>query len=472
MLNKYIASILLLNILLIAACSRAVAPDVERGSMYQFRDGYPELRVSTIGLLDIDDTGYINIAADVVYGSLIYRNLEGKAFANVVIETRVVGVDNPDFSKTEQTSLQIENQDQSILSRQNTFAFEQDVEVPPGEYEITVTLFDQTSGKSTVRNSTAFIPDPENPVTNLTAIRLLGKNNLSADGRFMPITTYDVTSRVDSLKFVFQVTNNRMQDPLTIRTRLIRYESDDTPARDMHLNNYTASSIQYKGVDYTRAEIIEETRRILDQEGSVLIEYQYEFLPSGNYRFEATTEGGGIEPLFKGRDFSVKPENYPSIQSPYELAAPLAYLMDRREYESLMSIEDPDEMKEAIDRFWLTNVGSINRARRVISMYYERVEEANKQFSSFKEGWKTDMGMIYILFGPPWYIDQQLNLVMWSYAFDRSDPRYNFIFEQPRIRNDFFPFTNYLLERNQNLYQIQYQQVQLWLSGEIVNRNI
>ncbi|MGM0506493.1 MAG: GWxTD domain-containing protein, partial [Bacteroidota bacterium] len=140
--------------------------------------------------------------------------------------------------------------------------------------------------------------------------------------------------------------------------------------------------------------------------------------------------------------------------------------------EKILAIEDPDSLKAEVDRFWLSNVGSQSQARQVISLYYERVEQANKQFTNFKEGWKTDMGMMYILFGPPWYVDTRLNEMLWSYAYDRSDPRYNFIFRRPRGVSEFFPFNNYLLQRDQSYFNIQYQQVERWLSGTILIRQL
>jgi hypothetical protein len=33
--------------------------------------------------------------------------------------------------------------------------------------------------------------------------------------------------------------------------------------------------------------------------------------------------------------------------------------------------------------------------------YYARVEFANKHFSHFMDGWKSDMGMVFIIFGTP-----------------------------------------------------------------------
>ena len=37
----------------------------------------------------------------------------------------------------------------------------------------------------------------------------------------------------------------------------------------------------------------------------------------------------------------------------------------------------------------------------LMNEYYKRVAFTVVQYSGFQDGWKTDMGMIYILFGPP-----------------------------------------------------------------------
>lgn len=62
--------------------------------------------------------------------------------------------------------------------------------------------------------------------------------------------------------------------------------------------------------------------------------------------------------------------------------------------------------------------------------YYSRVEYANMQFESHIDGWRTDMGMIYIRYGPPdeiqKYVDQyQTNYEIWYY--NRIDEYYTFI---------------------------------------------
>lgn len=477
MISRYrilMISVLLMTVsITLMSCSRTANPDISRGSSYLFIDGYPEIRATALGYLDENDEGEIRITADVVEGSLIYRNLEGVNRANIAIEINVRGTDEGStFTNSYRRNLIVENTQPTFVTTQDAFKFERLIDVPPGNYEIVISVLDQASGKESSRSVETFIPDPGNDIVNLTTVQLHAKDNDRNTEEFFPVTTYDVTADKDSIRFLVQVTNNRSEDPLTINSRLIRFRADTTAARPMSFTNYNPASIPYKGIDYSDFEIRESSRRVLEQPGSVMIQYNFPLPQRGNYRFEVYANRDGEEELFKARDFSVKSENYPTLKTPKELAEPLVYLMSDGDYEDLLSIQNPDSLKEAIDRFWLSNIRSTSRARNVISLYYERVEEANKQFSNFKEGWKTDSGMIYILFGPPWYVDTSLNTMQWSYSYDRYDSNYNFVFQRPKMRNEFYPFNNYLLNRHRSYFNLQYQQVELWLSGMILTRDM
>ncbi|MFH5832239.1 GWxTD domain-containing protein [Halalkalibaculum sp. DA384] len=471
---RSILSLLFLASILMMGCSQSMNPDIVRGSTYQYRGGFPEVRLSAIGLLDENDEPHISVAADIVYGSLVYKEVEDMQTANIALEVQILDqADTENIIDTERFTVTIEKEDPNITYSQEVFTFEKEIPVAPGDYQINLTVIDQNSGKHTTRSSNTFIPNPEDNISNLTNIRLLGKQVDEHQGAWLPITTYDVPGKVDSLKFVFQVTNNKSESPLTIDTELIRYDSDTSVARPMHYNNYSPSNISYKGIEYDEEEVIQSSRRVLTQPGSVLVEFFFPQQGRGNYRFEVTASGDEEEePLFKARDFSVKSTNYPSIKTAQEMLGPLHYLMNDDEYERLSAINDSDSLKAEIDRFWLSNIGNKNEARSVIEMFYSRVEEANKQFSNFKEGWKTDTGMIYILFGPPWYVETHLDVMTWSYAYDRSDPEYNYTFQRSKLKSRFYPFDNYLLRRHQGYFNIQYQQIQLWLTGQILTRSI
>lgn len=446
-------------------------PNIERGSDYVYREGYPDVRVSALGFLNVNNEAVIEITTDVGYGSLVYESVDGQEVAKLEIAIRVANSETGE-SENILREFTIESQVERFTIQQESFKFTEEVVVTPGEYNIAISVIDQSTGRETLRQTEAYIPNPGNPENNLTTVRLSAKDMDLINPEYIPVTTYDVSTKMDSLKFEFQVTNHDPESPLTIRAQLKQFPSDLDPAKAMAANNPPPSTIEYKGIDYRNFTIVDENIRRLEQTGSVLIEFRYPNFEKGNYRFEVETTTSDEETLFKARDFSVKGDHFPTLLTAKELAEPLVYLMSNDEYNELMSIQDPDSIKEYIDRFWLSNVGSLRKARTVISLYYERVESANKLFTNFKEGWKTDRGKIYILFGHPWYVDKMQNRLRWSYTFNTGDPMYNLYFERARAPNEFFPFQHYLLVRKSSFHNLEYRQKQLWITGAIIERKL
>ncbi|NJK87334.1 MAG: GWxTD domain-containing protein [Bacteroidales bacterium] len=90
--------------------------------------------------------------------------------------------------------------------------------------------------------------------------------------------------------------------------------------------------------------------------------------------------------------------SFPHIRTPQELIEPLAYLSNSVEYNEM---KNATNKKIVVDNFWLGKTDDMDRARELIRIYYNRVFLANYYFTTFKPGWKTDRGMIYIIYGPP-----------------------------------------------------------------------
>jgi len=157
-----------------SGCVRSANPDIERGSFFQFQDGFPELRMSSIGLLSETDQALINVTSDIVLGSLIYSTHNDIRKAEVSIEIRVLEKDG-EFSKTVQRDFDIESAFEGSYLSQDVFTHDESLEVIPGNFEVTVTVLDRSSGKASTRRSEANIPDPEQPEINITTVRLLGQ---------------------------------------------------------------------------------------------------------------------------------------------------------------------------------------------------------------------------------------------------------------------------------------------------------
>lgn len=163
----------------------------------------------------------------------------------------------------------------------------------------------------------------------------------------------------------------------------------------------------------------------------------------------------------EGITFFVYESSYPKIKNTEQMILATRYIMAKKEFDNCMFAEDK---KGAIDKFWLDIAGSNERAKELIKKYYGRVQEANKLFSSFQEGWKTDRGMIYIVFGAPNQVTKRKNGEVWTYG-EVGNPR-SIVFSFIKVIN---PFTDndYYLERSEIFKAPWYEAVDMWRQGRI-----
>jgi hypothetical protein len=105
----------------------------------------------------------------------------------------------------------------------------------------------------------------------------------------------------------------------------------------------------------------------------------------------------------------------------------------------------------------LSITGTPERARIFMRNYFRRVEQANVLFSSYKEGWKTDRGIIYIIFGPPEEVFLVGNREVWEYNNVYYKGRFTFV-KSPTI----FDPENFVLIRDKNYSDNWYSMIDLW----------
>ena len=117
-----------------------------------------------------------------------------------------------------------------------------------------------------------------------------------------------------------------------------------------------------------------------------------------------------------------------------------------------------------MEKFWINAAGNKDKARKLIKAYYERVEEANKEYTTFAEGWMSDRGLIYIIYGKPNIVYRKLNSEIWVYGEESSILSTNFAFD--KIDN---PYSNnyYRLQRNGAYKHGWYRAVESWRNGRI-----
>ncbi len=182
---------------------------------------------------------------------------------------------------------------------------------------------------------------------------------------------------------------------------------------------------------------------------------QYSLHLPGIYKFKM--EKG----LDKGLSLFNFGKSFPRSKTTDDLLAPLVYLTSSAEFRDLRM--EPNR-KLAIDNFWLEAAGNMDDARELIRVYYNRVLYSNLYFSSFKEGWKTDRGMIYMIFGPPDILEKFPDQEKWTYLTSRSRSPVEFLFNR---RENRFSNNNYVLDRKSSSTSLWAEAVNSWREGEI-----
>ncbi|MBS1486251.1 MAG: GWxTD domain-containing protein [Bacteroidetes bacterium] len=150
------------------------------------------------------------------------------------------------------------------------------------------------------------------------------------------------------------------------------------------------------------------SERFLFHDSLFRIESGAKFIPrqEGLYLFQEDTTAA------RGFSYRVVKQNFPRFTKVDELIAPLILITDGTEYNNLTAAKGD---KTAFDRVILGITGDKERARLFMKNFFHNVELANIFFSSYKEGWKTDRGMIYLVMGLPDEVSKNSGNEIWNY---------------------------------------------------------
>ncbi len=154
---------------------------------------------------------------------------------------------------------------------------------------------------------------------------------------------------------------------------------------------------------------------------------------------------------------------YPKQQTVLDLIGPMRYITTNQEFQDL---KVGDNLKQNVDEFWLRIGGSPDRTRKLIRSYFERVEYANRHFGSYVEGWKSDRGMCFVVFGQPDAVYRTTSSEKWIYGQSNRYNSLTLVFT--KVMN---PFSNndFRLNRSSSLKSPWYRAVEFWRQGRVVN---
>ena len=154
---------------------------------------------------------------------------------------------------------------------------------------------------------------------------------------------------------------------------------------------------------------LEEQKYFRKKDGPRTMEYfsiDKNTLTHGIFTLEVEIKYGKYKDSIK-EDFTIRWVGAPTSVADLNLAIEqLKYIAKKEEYDELINAAD-DEKINKFKEFWHDHDPTVGTEKNeLMNEYYRRIEYTNKNFSGFREGWMSDMGMIYIIFGTPGDIER------------------------------------------------------------------
>ncbi len=259
---------------------------------------------------------------------------------------------------------------------------ETEINVSPGTYTIVATLLDLESKRKSEASITIQVPSYEVAGMHLSDLVLCKHVKLAPDNVF------EITPNVNHV-----VQNPNYPVP-------VFYEVYPEEAEEL--------KVYYRVMD-DRGEVVREDSKVIPAVLPITrdhITFSVLDLPYGYYVVELQIEADGQRAL-KGTHFRLRSISLPaSINDMKDAVRQLRYIASNKEIKKMLN-GTPDQMERMFRDFWDRRDPSENtKTNELMEEYYGRIQYCNEMFGSFRAGWETDMGEVYIRFGPPSEIER------------------------------------------------------------------
>ena len=275
------------------------------------------------------------------------------------------------------------------------------------------------------------------------------------------------------MRFTHRVVELFDNSQITKHNFLIHRIDDEIP--EIIHNNYLKKNSSYKFISKYDSEILVEyykpTEYVLNPIYQININKKTVSVADSTFLYTANTQisfDSFGDYVFKDKNtkktfFNILciDKNFPLVATVGDMLEPLKIITTDKEYKKLFVTEN---IKQEIDKYWLSLSNSQKLAKEQIRVFYNRVKLANIFFTEDIEGWKSDRGIIYVLFGPPSVVNLSDEGEDWYYGNDPSVAGLLFIFEKKETQHTKI---SYQLIRD-NTYQPTWAQaLSTWKKGRI-----
>jgi GWxTD domain-containing protein len=277
-------------------------------------------------------------------------------------------------------SVEARDYDESVSPRESNIA-QRSFALQPGNYTLDVQVRDEETKKSYRQKRRLWVRDFSTSPFAMSDLMLVNRLAYEGEKRILsPNISGNIAEANDSFHIFFEVYDRLKSDSVHVKLRILD-ERDIPAARDSFAEKMVG-------------ERLSVTRRV-----------NVNRMIAGEYRMEidvSPSAGFGEVAAHASRPVRIEWRGIPVAEADLDKAIDqLQYIVDREKLDS-MKKAPAEKKREMFKAFWKQRDPTPNTERNeLMEEYYGRVAYANKHFTHYMEGWRSDMGMVYIIFGPP-----------------------------------------------------------------------
>ncbi len=286
-------------------------------------------------------------------------------------------------------------------------------DVGSGEYTAEVTVTDEASKQAVTHTFQKTVPEISPEALSLSDILLLARQNkVDETMKITPFILSNAGLLPDTISiFTASMSPYSSADSISFSLYRLRGRSDRLP--DMG-----AQFRMNRPVEFDPCGERKDTTLVYSYWSSANVDKGYSFIfgsipkpPPGNYLLKVLVKDETNHTAVSFLRFRVYNHDFPEVSDDiHEMVNSLNYIATAREMKDIVRIKTDSSVKANLLEFWKEHGGYHKMAE-----YYQRVSQANRLFTNCIEGWKTPMGLFYIVCGQPDAVQCRAWNEWWAY---------------------------------------------------------
>lgn len=274
---------------------------------------------------------------------------------------------------TQETGQEYLSQNSQILTR-NIF-------LPPGEYDIAVSIFEQSTKNKQEKLKKIKVEDYSITPLSISDVMIVSRLTSTAGRKVITPDVGRNISSIDTFYIFYFVYKNNDDEKIDVKCRIFDQDKNEV---------------------FSKSETIDVSSGIAFQ-NQVFMQVPAKNFGYGKYTIEITAASSNYN-ITAESGFENIASDFPLPMKDIDiLVEQLQYIAKANELSYIRAGKTDTEKQKRFLDFWKKKDPSPNTKRNeVMQEYYRRVSAANKLFGNvYSQGWRTDMGMVFIIFGEP-----------------------------------------------------------------------